>query len=773
VDLLLVFGCAFVSGALAWVSPGWVIGTAAAFVLVLRERRRAFALALGAGLLLGFWRARSAIEAHERERVLASARGRCTANARVSSSPIWIHGILRWDAELRDVECDSVLPEGRADFLRARLYGGPADLVRGDEAKVVVQIAPLDRFQNPELGAPEPREARAGVVRSGSAIDVRVLHAGRGPPAWIDHARAHVRVRILATFPARTEPFARALVLGEADLAPEDDAAFRGAGLSHLLAVSGTHLVVTVVALVALLRALFARIVRSGADVGRLAAAIGIPLAWAYASFAGGSGSAVRAAWMLTAALGARAIARHPSAARALGLSLVCGAIVDPLAAFDVSFTLSVAATAGLLVFARPMVAWAKNAPKVVRFVWSTCAASITATLACAPVLATMTPLLPIGGVLANVIAVPIGEIAALPLCLAHALLSTWPAAELGCALAASGALDLLARLAHAFGDSGWSSARVPAPTHGQIAVVAVAFGAIVLARERRRIVVLCACVVALLVLELDAIHAGAPRSALRATFLDVAQGDSAILDLPDGTAIAIDGGGLVGSPVDIGTRVLAPVLRMRRRSDLRFVVLSHPHPDHFGGLATGLHGVRVGALWDTGQGEREGTGGGYAALLRDSKIVLRPRELCGSHAIGGATIEVLAPCPDPSPVRSPNDNSLVLRITYGARAFLFMGDAEHEEEADLVRGNLRADVLKVGHHGSRTSTSPALLDAVRPKFAVISCGVRNRFGHPAPVTLASLAGIQTFRTDQIGAVVAWTDGHAIDVRPARDTQPP
>jgi competence protein ComEC len=763
VDLILVFGCALVAGALAWVAPFWVAATAVAFIAMARSKP-AFAIAATLGMAIGFLRARSAIDAHQELRKAAAPRGRCSGRARVATSPIWLHGVVRWDADLDSPECGSV---------RARLYGGPDDLARGDEAEVIVDIAPLDRFDNPELGAPEPREARAGVVRSGSAVDVRVLRRERGPPAFIDRARAYVRRRILSTFPSATEPYARALVLGEADLAPEDDAAFRAAGLSHLLAVSGTHLVVTVALFVALLRALLARVIRTGVDVGRAAAAIGIPLAWLYCSFAGSSGSAIRAAWMLTAALGARALARRPSAMRALALSLAIGSLADPLAAYDLSFMLSAAATAGLIAFARPMMEWARDAPAIARAIWATCAASVTATIACAPILATMTPLLPLGGVLANAIAVPIGEFAALPLCLLHACLGWWPAAEQGCALAASGSLDLLARLAHAFGDDGWCAVQVPAPSHGQITVVAVMFGVFLMTRRRRRVLALAACTVFLLVLELEAIHAGAPRKILRATFLDVAQGDSAIVDLPDGTAFVIDGGGMVGSPVDVGTRVLAPVLRVRRRSDLRFAVLSHPHPDHFGGLASGLDAVSVGALWDTGQGEREGVGGGYAKVLAHLRPAIRPHELCGTHAIGGATVEVLAPCPEPSPGRGPNDNSLVLRVAFGKRAILFVGDAEHDEEADLIGRNVSADVLKVGHHGSRTSTGAAFLTAVHPRFAVISCGIRNRFGHPAPQTLETLSGVQTFRTDRVGAVAAWTDGEAIDVGPARDTHPP
>src|SRR5258706_320137 len=150
--------------------------------------------------------------------------------------------------------------------------------------------------------------------------------------------------------------------------------------------------------------------------------------------------------------------------------------------------------------------------------------------------------------------------------------------------------------------------------------------------------------------------------------------------------------------------------------------VLSHPHPDHFGGLASGLDAMRVGALWDTGQGEREGQTGGYAALLDVARArhvpIVRPDGFCGPREVAGVRLDVLAPCPAPHPDRGANDNSIVLRISYGERAVLFMGDAEHEAEADLLRlprDRLRADVLKVGHHGSRTSSSPAVLAAVAP----------------------------------------------------------
>jgi competence protein ComEC len=252
---------------------------------------------------------------------------------------------------------------------------------------------------------------------------------------------------------------------------------------------------------------------------------------------------------------------------------------------------------------------------------------------------------------------------------------------------------------------------------------------------------------------EVAAVRSGAPEGTLRVTVLDVGQGDATLIDLPDGRLVLIDGGGVVGSPSDPGTRVILPLLRERRRRRIDVAILSHPHPDHFLGLASVLREIEVGQFWDTGQGREHGAGPVYAEMLRDLErrgVPIRgPASLCGLTTLGGATLRMFAPCPAFDPGLDANDNSFVISLGLGARRVLLTGDAEHEEEARLVRdpgGDLRADLLKVGHHGSRTSTSPELLDTTVTSPAAV---------YRAVAAAARARGVAVARVELVGLVPA------------------
>lgn len=781
-DLLLAAALAFVAGGTLPIAPlAASIGFAAALVVsrgALGRRAAACCLLLfGLGGLRSWW----ALERFDTERfawrdAIAQPR-RCAFAAEVASSPVKARQSISFLAEVERAECEGVV---LTDF-RARLYGGPEELARGDRVSGTADFAPVQLFRNFGAADARPGARRGGAVASGGALSLTVERRARGPLAWVDRARAHVRGRIEATFPPLSVGLGRALVLGESDLDPEDDAAFRASGLSHLLAVSGTHLVFAVVALVNALAFLLVRIEAFAACVraARVAAGVGVGLSLAYADFAGGSGSAFRAAYMLSVAFLVTAAGRRPSPVRCLAASMLIGALVDPLVAFDISFLLSVAATAGLIglgpLFSRPL---RHVRPRPLAWLAQSLVTTLSAMLPCVPLLALLGSEMSLVGVVANVAAGPVGEMFALPLCLLHAVVGTWPGLERGVAVAGGGALLVVRAIARFSAEQSALRFALPVPSGLQLSVVAtlgssLLAGGVWRARPRRLLGAVLAGALVLLGLELAQRRAGTPRGKFVASVLDVGQGDAALLDFPDGRLCLIDGGGFVGSPVDPGRSVILPELRARRRSRIDVMVLSHPHPDHFLGLESVIRAVEVGEFWDTGQGLAQGAGPAYArlrALLRQRGVkVLGPPELCGERKFGGAIAQVLAPCPGWRDAWGANDNSFVIRFVYERRAFLFTGDAEHAAESALLEGALplQSDFLKVGHHGSRTSTSADFLDRVRPSVASLSTGVRNRFGHPHAQALEVLAwrGVAALRTDRVGGIRVETDGQSFDVR--------
>ncbi len=257
-----------------------------------------------------------------------------------------------------------------------------------------------------------------------------------------------------------------------------------------------------------------------------------------------------------------------------------------------------------------------------------------------------------------------------------------------------------------------------------------------------------------------------APR-VLELTVIDVGQGDSLLVVFPQGRIMVIDGGGLLQygrqrkSNLDTGEDVVSPYLWSRGIRRIDVLVATHAHEDHSGGIGALLQNFRPRELW-------VGANPLDRVLERAARLhvpVIEERA-AAPVAFGGATIEVLSPPEGYVNAKPGNNDSLALRITYGAHAFLLTGDMERPMESLLLSDSrtIQADVLKVGHHGSKTSTTAPFLDAVAPSVAIISDGFENSFGHPNPDVLRRLVGrhAAVLRTDLDGMVTVRTDGQRL-----------
>jgi competence protein ComEC len=643
-----------------------------------------------------------------------------------------------------------------------RVQGEPRELLLpGDRVWFRSVLRAPRGFLNPGAPDADRRAAARGVMAQASVHEPAALKRLGVAPSLAERllrpvGRWRERMRLQAArLPGDGGPLVEAMVLGDrGDVDRTLEAQFRAAGVSHVLSVSGLHLAIAALLFYAGVVRLLLRFPRlgRGRPVRRVAALMALPATLLYTVLTGSQVATLRAFVVAAVWLSAVALGRRVSAAQALAVAAIVLLLASPLELFDPSFQLSFGAALGTALLAPRWYPDGQGGSLAARL-WRWClrllAASAAALIATLPIAAWHFSEVAPAGLIANLVVIPLAELVLVPLGLCGCALAACgvPGGQ-GVLLAAGFTAQVTADLVRACASIApvWYIATPPLP-----AMLAWYAAAVALAAQVRRVWRVCLPCVLLVAGVLGAQElARRYSSSLRVTFVDVGQGDAALLELPRGRVVLIDGGGSFDAAWDPGEQVLAPLLRRRgiRRIDL--MVLSHPHPDHANGLGFLAERFPVGEIWENGHPTRQpGTVRLRHAAWERGVPIGPPRPL----AIAGVSFESLGSC-DHS--WSENDNSLVLRVGYAGRSLLFPGDAEADAEAALVaRGGLHADVLKAPHHGSRTSSSAALLAAVSPSLAVASCGFQNRFGHPHAITLSryAAAGVPLLRTDERGAV--------------------
>ena len=623
-----------------------------------------------------------------------------------------------------------------------------------------------------------------------SARGVEALAWARLPPvrlsrpsplAWLEAGRTRFAAAADAALPRREAALVRAIGAGDRSaLDPATSEAFARSGLAHILSVSGLHLAVVALGTWRAFRALLLRVdaVAARADPRRLAALLALPVTALYALATGADVPVVRSALAAGLGFAGALLDREPSGLSSLALALLAVLAAEPGALLDLSFQLSFASVAGLVLLARPLreaLPWRPpptRGGRAAELLLSAVASGLAATVATAPLVAFHFRRISLLAVPANLVGIPVGS--ALTVAAALAALAAAAGAPLAGPLlwACRPLAWLLLSVNDLFAAPGAAAVGLASPGPVGLAASYLGLWGAAALRGARRWAFAALALAGLLAPGPLRHAAAARRGLLEITFLSVGQGDAALLRLPDGAAVLVDGGGDPRGRHDPGARDVLPFLRDAGVARLWLAVLSHPHPDHALGLASVAAALPVERLLSTGRTGDEAEPGDGAFAVRASGVAAAlarlpvPRPLARGEWIerAGVRLQVLGPPPG-SEDWSENDASLVLRVEYGAVAVLLPGDVEAAGERALAGGGLplAADVVKVPHHGSRTSSGPALVAAVRPRFAVLSLARRNPFGFPAPEVVARWrrAGAEVLGTDA-GAQRFLSDGKRI-----------
>lgn len=666
--------------------------------------------------------------------------------------------------------------------------GRPIELACGDSVQLVGTLRRVRGATNPGQFDQRSFWRRRGIeyfmtVKGESQI--RCIEPGKARVffRWIDAIRWRLRRGLEAGIPDGAErQIILAMILGyRENIGDGISKDFQITNTMHILSISGLHVAFFYLALNGLLRFL-------GVSQ-RIAALIAIPLIAAYTLITGMSVPVVRSSVMFIAFLSAPFLSRGRDTINSLGVAALVLLAVNPLQLFDVGFQLSFLTVLSILLFAQPITdallrLWPCSplpgqllVSRAERVRWHfgnklilLGATSIATWIGMTPFIAGYFHIVTLLGIPGNVVVIPagfaivcLGFAAALASLVSMRLAAIFNVLDYCVVRLMLVSIKYIGRI-----PCSWRYVAAPGPVqfglyYGILAMACFAWSGRWRDDKRR----LASIGAVLCMLAPFAFQTARPQ--LRIVFLDVGQGDAAYCELPGGEGLLIDGGPEAG--VFAGRMVVRPFLQGLGRPGVDTVLLTHAHDDHIDGLFTVLREFSVRRLVFAGQAPAFDNCRKLLGIARDNGIKAY-RIGRGDRLAEGEGVAITALNPGKGTlngVRSdPNNDSVALMVEYGKVKILLCGDMEKEAEAELCRCGLplKADVLRIGHHGGRNSSTEEFLKRVSPKWAVVSAGENNRFGHPSPEALARLRerGCTVLRTDLHGAITITTDGKEIDV---------
>ncbi|MES2307121.1 MAG: DNA internalization-related competence protein ComEC/Rec2 [Gemmatimonadota bacterium] len=729
--LLVAYGAGLVTGLSRFLDPVILLPLLLAAGWVLRRSTWAVtAIACASGIAVGCWSRTTITE-------------RCVASLRPGEQQL----VLRTEEPGSATGRVSLPTRGCRGDVVAR-WPVNANVGAGHDVGVVARWIP----RPPRLGRPD-----------GLLVVTRVLRV-TGDPGRIDSLRTVLTTASVRLYGAQS-PLVDALITGRRGaIDPTLSRAFAAAGLVHLLAISGSHIAVIAGWVLLVLRLL--RVSRHRGEALAVAAATG------YTAFIGWPPSAVRAAALMALVAWCRWRQRHVRGVALLGASALLVLWCDAWAISDVGAWLSVLALAGVSAATR----WSDRA--ISASVWvRTLSGSVGATLTTAPLTAfAFGQVAPIG-ILLNLVAVPLTALLVPVLLVSLLLWHPLPVAASAFATSAALLLRLLVGVARVgamapgaatAGDSGFAAAL---PWLVALAAAGwVVYGQTAPREAARRLGWVVAVVLWLLLAPRGPRAPDLGSGGLALLFADVGQGDAALIRTPGGHWFAVDAGPIDPGGRDAGHKVLLPLLAQEQVGRLEALILSHAHRDHVGGAAALVNELDIGVVVEPGEAFSDSAYDDWLTAVAQRGVRWHPARRGTEWTVDGVRFAVLHP-----PLEWPrqgddlNEDSVVLSVSYGNFTALLMGDAGFVAESSLAGSLPEADLLKVGHHGSRWASGVPFLAMTRPVAGIISVG-RNRYGHPAPETLARLAdaGTRVWRTDLEGTTTVLTDGVTFTVHGGR-----